>query len=241
MAAVPAVAATAASTSSSVVNPTLLPPSSKSSLPLTTPTPSSTPAPATAPTRPPTGRSFTTGASNVWERLLTWASPLLPPGSVGEWDSKTVADLVLALPSSEAFRATLQAKQLERKRRRKAQAVEQAEAAAAGKKVPPSPTSATSAAVRGAGGETLPIPYDIASVLLSMDKALSAMRLQWVPSRVSEDTFFVEYFSAIVRALHGQVEDRGGELEGTKKVAAPAPTVLDRVRAIDAGQQPVPQ
>jgi hypothetical protein len=174
----------------------------------------------------------------VWEQLLQWASPLLPQGVITQWDQRTVAELVLAIPAAESFRAALQQRQLERKKRRKAQALENAEAAAAGKKAPlTSPTAAQAPVIRGQGGQMLNIPYEIASVLLSVDKSLSAMRLQWVPSRVSEDTFFVEYFTAVVVALHGQVEEREQELTGKQG----GPSVLDRVRAIDSASAPQPQ
>ena len=218
------------SASPSVVNPSLLPPSSGKAV-VTPPVPARVA--ATTAVRP-------AGASNaaVWDQLLRWASPLLPQGVITEWDSKAVSELVFSLPASEDFKGTLQQRQLERKKRRKAQAMEQAEAAPQGRKAPlASPTSSSQpAVVRGQSGVVLNIPYEIASVLLSMDKGLSAMRLQWVPSRVSEDTFFVEYFTAIVRGLHGQVEEREAELTGKQG----GPTVMDRVRAIDNNAGPIP-
>ena len=156
-----------------------------------------------------------------------------------------MSDAVLAVPSTEPFRAALQLRQVERKKRRKAQALENAEAAAAGKKVPlTSPTAASAPVIRGQTGQTLSIPYEVASVLLSVDKALSAMRLQWVPSRVSEDTFFVEYFTAVVRALHGQVEEQATTAAAEGAAVQPSHgSVLEKVRAIDnataAQRQPV--
>ena len=218
-------------TTAPVVNPSLLPPASTS-----TPTKVGAAAAGATPSR--TGgaaRSLPTGSKDVWDQLLRWASPLLPQGAAAQWDARGVSDAVLAVPSAEPFRAALQLRQLERKKRRKAQALENAEAAAAGKKVPlTSPTAASAPVIRGQSGQSLSIPYEIASVLLSVDKALSAMRLQWVPSRVSEDTFFVEYFTAVVRALHGEVEEREPAAAAEVAAAKPANTsVLEKVRAID--------
>ena len=224
-----------------VVNPSLLPPPTASSTTTSTADTSTPVKAAVVAAAPASGRkAIPAGSKGVWEQVLQWASPLLPQGVITQWDPRTVADLVLAIPSAESFRASLQQRQLERKKRRKAQALENAEAVAAGKKAPlTSPTAGQAAVIRGQGGQTLSIPYEIASVLLSVDKSLSAMRLQWVPSRVSEDTFFVEYFTAVVVALHGQVEEREHTLTGKQG----GPTVLDRVRAIDGttATQPQPQ
>ena len=169
--------------------------------------------------------------TGLWSQLISWCNPLLPQGVVLAWDERDVADMVLALPHSADFKATLQQRQLERKKRRKQQAVEQAEAAAKGIKLPASsPTSAATPVISSPYSSTqLPVPYELASMLLSLDKTLSAMRLQWVPSRVSEDTFFVEYFGAIVTAINAHVTRVETELTG--KVGGA--TVHDKVKQIE--------
>ena len=181
--------------------------------------------------------------TGLWSRLITWCSPLLPQGVVLAWDERDVAEMVLALPHSAEFKATLQQRQLERKKRRKQQALEQAEAAGKGKSAPQplsSPTAASAAVVTSPSSSAqLPIPYELASVLLSLDKALSAMRLQWVPSRVSEDAFFTEYFGAIVASINAHVtrvetELTGKAAGGTSGTSGMSVTsVHDRINAIE--------
>ena len=169
--------------------------------------------------------------TGLWSRLISWCNPLLPQGVVLAWDERDVAEMVLALPHSADFKATLQQRQIERKKRRKQQALEQADAAAKGIKLPlSSPTATANPVITSPHSATqLAVPYELASVLLSLDKALSGMRLQWVPSRVSEDTFFVEYFTAIVASINAHVTRVETELTG--KVGGP--TVHDRVSAIE--------
>ena len=159
--------------------------------------------------------------------LLDWAAPLLPESAV--WDKRAVSEAVLAVPGSPSLQAVLQERQLERKKRRKQQAMEQAEAASQGRKSLPltSPTAAA-AITSPSSSSSLPIPYDIASKLLAQDKALSAMRLQWVPSRVGEDTFFVSYFNAVVQAVSSTAP------APEPAAAAAQQTMYDRTRAIDA-------
>jgi hypothetical protein len=88
----------------------------------------------------------------------------------------------------------------------------------------PSGISNAVCAVASGSGSILPslppsahVPFDLAEQLLNVDPALSAMRLKAVPARVSEDTFWEVYFSAILVTIKEHVD----ELHRQRKAATP--------------------
>ena len=159
------------------------------------------PPPPLPPPDPVMAESISRGhKAHVWSALVEWAIPLLPAHVTPTFIESTVAQRILAVSNSEEFTALLHRRQLERRQRRR----ETAHLAAAGlpAPLPNSPHSTPEATIQSPyTSATLPIPFDVAEKILSFDAKLSELRLKYVPARVTEDTFFVEYFTLVVAAI----------------------------------------
>lgn len=160
---------------------------------------------------------------DLWYALVEWVSEarVLDTGVVLAWDSEEVGARVLGLTTDRRLMDTLAIKQAERKRARIAamraeqakKRGEQNEAAAHELQPLSSPATASASASSSTGykhalpplPEGVSIPYALAEELLVVDRSLAQLRHTWVPSRVSEDTFWTAYFSAILRTIREHV------------------------------------
>ena len=164
---------------------------------------------------------------DLWYALVEWVSEarVLDTGVVLAWDSEEVGARVLALTTDKRLMDTLTLKQAERKRARiAALRAEQAKKRGEGSEAAPhelqplsapaaaSASSASSSSSSSASKHVLPplpdgvsIPYALAEELLVLDRSLAALRHTWVPSRVSEDTFWAVYFSAVLQTIRDHV------------------------------------
>jgi hypothetical protein len=233
LAASPQVAPSAAAPSTTApAAPAVAPlPVDPASLPLLgSQSPSGSPDPANAPASSavPAASTFrsTVGAVGVgedhldlWYALVEWSCSSLAAGVVLAWDSEEVGHRVLALPSSPELLSALAQKQTDRKRARidaakqrhleeqtKANRRDMSTDALIPIELQPLATPVAAESVPAPSAPVGdPVPFHLASELLQVDRPLAQLRHTFVPSRVSEDTFWQCYFDAINRTIHEHV------------------------------------
>lgn len=201
-------------------------------------------------------------SDSVWIELIKWAAPLLPHGALNSESAsqssqsptektnqtisaamqQQVAEAILLISQSPEFTQRLSTKQMERKIRRKNALEEQKRLAALGIKQPVNQSNDQSLnqSENQIGPADSPIklaiPYDIAAKLLSidqsMDQSISQMRLKWVPSRVSEETFFTLFFDQAVKEMHQLFDHSIKNSTGKQGL-----TVAQQVAALEAAKK----